>query len=248
MHSFNSYAGHATGAVRHRKDTRDYLMHRIPGVAQQATAGIPDAYDMSFEVKDIYVQGAIPCCTVASVAMMKSLHDVIDYGRWNMYEFLEAYHSLGGNDQEGVEPRSVLQYAQDTGLRIDGTTVRHRIGSYAFADQSSPALFISTLKAAISSNHPCVIACRLPQQFGWDSGGPATEAYHEMALVGYDPDDAIAANSWGRLWGNKGLARLPWAYLVADGFQKGDCRAYTAMDAIDTSLAPPIVFPSASSS
>ncbi len=228
-HSSRNWGDYATGAVPHQRDPRDYRMEHIPGVAAQAEIGVPESYTLAPLVKSIYTQGTIPCCVMASIALMESIQDQIDRGAWRVYDFLEAYHSVGGNGREGVPARAALEYAQDTGLRVVGRQARHRIASYQFAPQE-PESFVSTLKASLAANRPCVLACRLPSKFGWDSGGIRTPAYHQLCLIGYDPANAIVANSWGNGWGRYGLGRIPWGFLLADNLQNGDTYSYTATD------------------
>ena len=230
------YGPYTTGALPHAPDARDYRMERLPGVVAASAPG--PAYDLMGYDEGAYDQGAIPCCVMASIALMKSLFDAIDRDTWQWYDFLAAYHAVGGNDHEGVETRGALQYAQEVGLPVTGKAVRHRIGSYAFAPRDSPENFVETLKRAIWARHPCVLACRLPAEFGWDSSGPRTPAYHQLCLGGYDRDGcALVGNSWGPSWGRRGWGRIPWEFLVADGFQGGDCYAWTATDCLTESLA-----------
>lgn len=233
------YGQYHTGALGHVPSASDYCMSRLPGVAAAAVT-MPDAYDLMGYEESVIQQGPIPCCVMASISAMKSLFDAINRDQWATFDFLAAYHAVGGNDHEGVDTRTALQYAQQTGLQVVGSTLRHRIGSYALAPRDSPKNFVNTLKAATWAKHPCVLACRLPAQFGWDSSGPKTSAYHQMLYGGYDRDGcAILGNSWGPQWGKRGWGRIPFEYLVADGFQRGDCYAWTATDGLDDSLAPP---------
>lgn len=228
-HSHRNWGDYATGAVPHVHDPSDYRMQDVPGVAAQAAIGVPETYDLRPIVKQLYQQGSVPCCVMASIALMESIQDQVDRANWRMYDFLEAYHSIGGNDHDGVPTRSALQYAQDTGLRVQAATDRHRIASYAFAPQE-PKAFVDTLKASIASNRAVVVACRLPEKFGWISSGPRTEAYHQWVGVGYGPPGIMVANSWGPLWGQGGFGWVGWDYLTADNLQNGDCYAATTFD------------------
>jgi hypothetical protein len=232
-----AYGAYATGARPHVPSALDYQMERLPGVV--AVSAPPPSYDLMGYEEGTYDQGAIPCCVLASIALMKSLFDAIDRDRWEWFDFLAAYHAVGGNDHEGVETRTALQYAQEVGLQVTGKAERHRIGSYAFAPRDSPENFASTLKRALWAKHPFVIACRLPAEFGWISSGPRTPAYHQMVGIGYNREgNLIVANSWPN-WGYRGFGQLSWEYLVADGFQGGDCYAWTATDCLTDSLAAP---------
>lgn len=237
--SRHAYGPYATGALRHEPDPRDYHLHRLPGVAAAAQAGYPEACDLLADIHGSYLQGALPACVVASLALVKSIEDQREHGTWDVYDWEEAFGRLGGGPGQPVPTLAALQFVQREGLRLYGGQRRYRIGSYAFAPRDTPELFVSTLKAAIYAGQPCVVALRLPEQLGWDSSGPATEAYHQMGYVGFDPYGALFKNTWGDDWGRHGCCRIPWDFLTADGFQGGDCYAYTVIDAIDPDLAPP---------
>lgn len=236
MITATSFWGWGTGALALPFDPGDYHAHRIPGVAAALAQPLPDAADLLDYLKGSYNQGALPACAAFAPAVMKSVQDEIEHGGWNEYDALECYHACGGNDREGIDPRRALAYLRDKGLRLRGGTARYRIGSYAFVSQD--ARFVPTLKAAIVAKQPCVVAVRLPTQFGWDSSGDPTDAYHELTYLGFDPEWALFANTWGPRYGKNGLVRLRWSYLTDNGFQRGDCRAYTCIDAVDEGLAP----------
>src|SRR6266852_4296709 len=121
-HSSRNWGDYATGAVPHQRDPRDYRMEHIPGVAAQAEIGVPESYTLAPLVKSIYTQGTIPCCVMASIALMESIQDQIDRGAWRVYDFLEAYHSVGGNGRGGVPSRAALARV----VRLDAEGVAGR--------------------------------------------------------------------------------------------------------------------------
>lgn len=240
MPANHRYGPYFTGALPHRRDRRDYRMEKIHPIANRLVPGagpLPDACDLIKYIPGIEDQGAVSCCVMASTALMKGIFDEQGLGAYR-FDFLDAYHALGGDDHEGIDSRLALDYAQHAGLRVVGGTARHRIGSYAFAPRDTPEGFVATLKASIVAGHPFVIACRLPMTFSWDSAGPRTDAYHQMCGVGFDPDHLIVANSWSESWGKQGLGRIPWAFLTADNWQGGDVYAWTAIDGLDDGLKP----------
>lgn len=233
--------GYGTGAVLLSPDSRDFDMARIPEVRIMLEVGTPPSYEgMLAYIKGTYNQGQIPSCVAHSTAGMKSIEDMLEHSVWNTYDAPALYRDNGGTGQNGVDTRRVLQYAQDTGVLVLNGTARYRIGSYAFAPRVA-GQFEETIKAAVAANMPCVLALLLPQNFGWDSSGGITQGYHQVVIAGYTEQYVIILNSWGAGWGNGGLGRVPWAFIIQDNFQNGYAYAYTVIDGLDKDLQPPPV-------
>jgi hypothetical protein len=222
-----------TGAVPLTPDARDFRMELIPAVGAVLAIGAPPAFDLRSHVLGVYNQGAVPSCVAHSTCGMKSIQDHIEHGDWVTYDADGLYREMGGTGTAGVDPRGTLERARERGLQILNTTRRYRIGSYAFAPPVAGA-FEETLKAAVAAMQPCTLALLLPQQFGWTSGGPITQGYHQVCVIGYDAAHAIILNSWGEMWGERGLGRIPWSFITQQNFQNGFAFAYTVVDALDS--------------
>jgi len=226
----HTYGDYGTGAVALPQDWRDHQMHRVPGVEAQIDAGIPEEASLEVLITTVYDQGKVPACTAYSLAALKSIQEAQEQGRWRIFDALRCYHDCGGDDRHGIDTRKALKLAQDVGMVAADGGDRYRIDTYAFAPQVDP-LWQDSIKGAIAAGHPVVVAMLLPSAFGWDSMGSPTNSYHQMCAVGYTRDHLVCLNSWGAGWGKHGLCRVPWAYMVANRFQRGLCYAYLVTDA-----------------
>ncbi len=79
---------------------------------------------------------------------------------------------------------------------------------------------VDQIKRALSQNHPVIYASPIDAGYDQYTGGrilgPSTGPWlgsHMRCLVGYTPDYAIEANSWGTGWGNNGLGHIGWDFI-----------------------------------
>lgn len=77
------------------------------------------------------------------------------------------------------------------------------------------------IKQAISKGYPVIYGSPVDAGYESYSGGsilgPPTGSWlgsHMRCLVGYEPDYAIEANSWGTGWGNSGLGYIGWDFIT----------------------------------
>lgn len=236
---------HGTGALFRFRGIKDFHLEHEPGVSAQLQTALPSPFNVlpleKIEAK--YDQGTLSACTCASEATAKSIQDFGDIGRWQIYDWLEAYHYLGGTGSNGLPTDATLAYCRDTGLLLVRSQSRWPIESYLFAPEV-PGEWRRTLAAALVATGPCVIATLLPSSFGWDSNTeiPQSPGYHQMCLVGYDglgdDDHAIFLNTWGSYMGRNGFYRLTWAYLEGNNFQNGYCYGYQMTDHHEAIVPP----------
>ncbi len=238
------------GALRRVPGLKDWHLENAPGVVQ-AAAGLPAAFACiaQADVQVLYAQIG-SSCVPTSICTVKGVEDFFDVKVWNEYDPQEMYHYLGGTGPNGVPTDRTLQYTRDVGCLQVATGRRWQIGGYAFAPQQ-PGLWRRTIAAAMVASGPVVIATLLPQTFGWDSFGPLTSGYHQMAATEYDGlgdnDHVIFANTWGRGGGRNGFYRMTWAQLEGNNFQESDgfrhCYGYQLIDVDDADLPPPVPIP-----
>ena len=78
---------------------------------------------------------------------------------------------------------------------------------------------VDDIKKAISQDRPVIWGSPVDQAYEDHTSGivaPPTGPWlgsHMRCLVGYTADYAIEANSWGRNWGENGLARISWDFI-----------------------------------
>lgn len=92
--------------------------------------------------------------------------------------------------------------------------LQYRIGSY---EQ------VTNIRAALSKGSPVIVGMNLRKAFTFcDWGGyadsPITEK-HIMVVAGCTDDAYLLVNSWGRLWGDGGMAWMPADLFSADCYE-----------------------------
>ena len=228
-----------TGAVLPPFDARDYRMERDRDIKAVLDAGAPLTGSQREYVRDLalYNQGQVPSCVAWSTSLAEAIAEQRERSQWFSFDGHRVYLDNGGDGAHGVNPRTVLQYAQDRGLPLAGDTRRYKIGSYAFAP-TDPAGFVEMVKAGVIAFRLPLVALLLPPDFGAYSGTGMTSAYHQMVAVEYDPTYLVFANTWGDRIGDRGFFRVPWVQMTQQNMQNGYCLAHTFIDAVDTDLAP----------
>src|SRR5882762_3371304 len=158
---------HGTGAIKLSPDYRDYQLHKYPGVAE-ALATFPDSFSLrQYQTGRALDQGPEPSCVAFSSAHMQAFYESMERKQWITFDGHRLYTENGGDGHAGISSRVVLQDMQDTGTPVLASEDRYKIASYAFVDFSIGFDFaIQTIKAAVSTGHPCVLAMRLPSDFG----------------------------------------------------------------------------------
>jgi hypothetical protein len=164
---------------------------------------------------------------------MQSIFEQEEQQKWLVFDAAELYHACGGDGEEGVSADTVLDYMQNTGIRVLSQSHRYRIGSYAYADPFSDG--ITPIKAALAVGRPCVLALLLPSDFlsgDCGEGAQVTSGYHQVLVTGYDDSRLKFLNSYGNSYGDNGFGSLPISFLQRPE-QEGFVYAFTAIDAID---------------
>jgi hypothetical protein len=203
----------------------------------EVTAGLPASFDLAQYVARVYDQGTTPACVCFSAAAMQSIYSKIEQGTWMAFDALECYHTVGGDDSNGVDTTSVLAFMQSTGLLAAGTVHRYRIKSFR-AVPLGPAGELDQVRAAVAKNRPVVLSMLLPadwgQGAGQSDGGDVSGSPHQVCVTGYDADRLYFVNSQGTAWGDQGFGSIPASFVLRPE-QDGWCFAYTTVDSPDGS-------------
>lgn len=131
---------------------------------------------------------------------------------------------LGIMGTDGFAPESLAPY-RDTQAAIEkapdpayrAAAARARVVDWGpvYRDRDS-------LKLELLTGHSVIVSMLLRKSFervGSDGIVPVPHGSeeeiggHEMRIVGFTPEGAIVANSWGRGWGRKGYCLIPWVLL-----------------------------------
>lgn len=102
--------------------------------------------------------------------------------------------------------------SQDKGMQIlDGLEILEREGLIkAFAALKNTL----SIKSAIFLNGGAVLALKVRNGGARDFWkGGKVNGYHAVAAIGYDKKGVVIKNSWGRSWGDEGLATIPYNEL-----------------------------------
>ena len=123
-------------------------------------------------------------------------------------------------------------------LKKPGADAYQDAAPYKVHDMAQVPLKLEAWKQALAEGKPIVFGCELFDSFDECStrGGvvpmPAPDdiarkkhSGHSMCAVGYSDSEKvfIVRNSWGADWGDKGYCYMPYAYLMSDKFNDGDC-------------------------
>ena len=220
-----------TGAVSLSPDTQLLAMSSFAKI-QAAVPAV--SADLSVNVKEAYDQGTEDSCVAFSIAGMQSIFEQILNNQWLTFDAEELYKDNGGTGGNGISVKAALSWDQTTGLKDLANGQRYKIQNSAFADPMT-AEGIDAIKSAITASCPCVLALLLPSdfddQFGksGDCNGTVTSDYHQICVIGYDADRFTFLNSWGNLWGKKGMGTIAWNFLQLPE-QTGSVYAYTTTD------------------
>lgn len=238
--------GYATGALFRPPSPQNFSLLAIKAVQEVLAAGLPPTFmELTQHCVHIYNQGSSPSCVCHATAGVQTANEHIErHGEVMIFDAM-AMHMATGPANQGRYPGDILKYAQDVGVPLAQSTKRYRVGSYAFAPNSSPQVWVDTIKAALVSGHVCMCCSQLWSNFGWETSGSVLGpgSYHEWDIVGYRAEpapfgSAYIQNSWGEGWGHGGFGWVPFQLLVADNFQGGYVIANTIVDAIDGDLDP----------
>lgn len=230
------------GSLPLTHDARDYSMSRLPGVKGAIEAGLPSSADMSADFKRIYNQGSEPSCVAFSSCGLTSAFDWLADQGWDDLDGHRLYRACGGDGSNGIDSRVALEYVRTTGAPLLSGAGSLKVGSYVFASRE-PQQFRQDVAAALAAGHFCTVALLLPSNWGWSSSGSITSGYHQTVAAGYtglgDNDWVILVNSWGEQWGQRGVGRVTWGYLLQNSLMNGYVYAFAVTPLVLPKPDPP---------
>lgn len=208
---------HGTGAIQSPPDHRDL---RVTAKTLDRVLGavvLPPTFILG-ERPAVTNQGMTPECVPYAASTEQNWQDQQEHGRWYNFDQHRMFVDIGG-----TSAGSVMRYCLDRMLShgfpeedSSPSPAAHKIDGYFSIEQS-----MDTIKRAIVEfggvlvigpwwpnwEFPLGEKAVLPAPSGGASG-------HAWWAVGWDEYGLIGQNSWGVLWGDKGLFRMPWPYVI----------------------------------
>lgn len=164
-------------------------------------------------------QGDTPECVAYSSGVEQNWQDHVEWDRffdWNEHLFFQR---IGGT-AAGAFMRAALDQRKAVGFPeadMTPSSAEHKIAGYAQVTKS-----VTTIKNAIVNTGGVLMIG--PWYDNWTDGLNAKavlpspsggSAGHAWWAIGWDEYGVICQNSWGTLWGDNGLFRMPW-WIVLD--------------------------------
>lgn len=201
------------GAQRSPVDVRDWILRED----QLAGAGssLP-----SFRLGNrppVTNQGSTPQCVAYSTGVEQNWQDFREHGKffdWNEGLF---FFRIGGT-MSGAFMRAALDELITDGYPLSDSSGAHlhRAASYVLVQKS-----VTAIKNAIVTTGG--VLCVGPWFDNWTEGLSPNAVLptpsglgtgHAWWAIGWDEFGLLCQNSWGTLWGDNGLFRIPWWIAV----------------------------------
>lgn len=159
-----------------------------------------------------------PMCVAFSTSVEQNWQDHAEHGRF--FDFWESlfFQRIGGNSQGAFMRAALDELLTDGYPEADSTleAFEHRCASYVAVTKS-----VSAIKSAIVNFGGVLVIG--PWFDNWTEGlGPLAVlprpsgggTGHAWWGVGWDEYGMLCQNSWGPLWGDNGLFRMPWSSVL----------------------------------
>lgn len=196
------------GAQRSPVDVRDWI---LPDGLAGAGSGL-----QSFRLGNrppVTNQGSTPQCVAYSTGVEQNWQDQVEHGKF--FQFHEALFFLRiGGTSAGAFLRAALDELLNRGYpeAVIANEDEHRCSSYVLVQKS-----VTAVKNAITATGG--VLCVGPWFDNWTEGLPPNAVLptpsgggtgHAWWAIGWDEHGLLCQNSWGTLWGDQGLFRIPW--------------------------------------
>ena len=173
---------------------------------------LPLKYSYQNFLPPVYDQGNEPWCVPYSLSTHLNWNHNIDTDgnvkRENYVEVKDIYKMRKNIfKDDGMSFLEALDYLKKKGVKCKNG--RMKIRGYAKVTSAM------SLKYALLMNGPCVGALRVynDSDYFWrrEYQGQEMIGGHAIAIVGYDEENFIIRNSWGKSWGFKGYTYMPFS-------------------------------------
>lgn len=256
MEELNNYG---FGAIPSSYDLRDYKLSKT---ISSIDIVLPETYQL--DIKHVKDQGSTGTCTVQSLATLIEYHYQNDTGVYKKMSttFLYGFRDQVSDDKdyigEGMKIRDALKVASNygdvahnimpgnhdydeskklvlsAGSEVLSQAYENRISSYyKIKDENE-------LKYSILNDGPVIAG-----MYWFDNYKLVKNIYtykkddtykpHAVVIIGWDKENWIVQNSWGRYWGDNGRFYIP----IEKSFKDVFFEAYGVTDNIENVYVPP---------
>ena len=216
------------GSKKEIKDKRDYKLKTKLIKSNK----FPEKYEL--KLSDVKDQGIVNSCVAHSLSTFLEKFNEVNMSAG----FIYGYRPLGYNQDEGMYPREALKTLQKVGdvpkenfdhnkeMReikdlVDSDIVNLKQIASNYKINSYARIYSETdIKKCLLQNTPVPISIPVYNDLDYNrdyiikkpSGN--LQGYHMIIISGYNQFGYIIQNSWGKFWGNKGKAILPYDYPI----------------------------------
>lgn len=217
--------------------------------------GLAAVINFQFWFRDVFILKVPPPTgpeaskRLVSVRMLYQLAKLYDEWDGEDYEGSSCRGAMRGWHHHGVCTEHHWPYREKGKVKFlrpkpgwDEDATKRPLGAYYRIETKS----IPDMQAAVQEVHAIYASAEIHS--GWDlkpqksalptiKHGPSAQPWggHAFAIVGYNARGFIVQNSWGKTWGFKGFALLPYSDWLAHGM---DAWAAVRGAAIDIKAAP----------
>jgi len=238
-HRENSMISGFTGAIKDKKDVRDYVITSV-GVE------VPDNVSLRGYVKEIKSQGSINSCSAhavcSAIEVMLNIDNPVRY-----IQLSEKYNYYYSRQRSNLFPQDSGSYLREAikSAQLDGITTEllHPYNNDINENPSMVAKSISniygksifqyyrvysneSIKQQLSMMKPVIISVPVYEYWINNKSGnirlPTSNdkkiGHHAILITGFNDGYFEVLNSWSSLWGDSGFCNLPMNYVRNDAW------------------------------
>ena len=179
----------STGFIESSYDERDIILGYPIGFE------LPSICDYSYTIGKVKNQGSTMKCVPYSLSYVLELQNKLNGEEVEVD--IDAIYNSRTNDGEGMGIRDALKYIKSNGYRDKNIISYCRLNS------------IMAIKYSLLINGPCILALPVYSDRVDFWNGDDYQGGHAICCVGYNKDNLILLNTWGKNFGDRGKCYLP---------------------------------------
>lgn len=179
----------STGFIESSYDERDIILGCPIGFE------LPSICDYSHTIGKVKNQGSTMKCVPYSLSYVLELQNKLNGEEVEVD--IDAIYNSRTNDGEGMDIRDALKYIKSNGYGDKNIISYCRLNS------------IMAIKYSLLINGPCILALPVYSDRVDFWNGDDYQGGHAICCVGYNEDNLILLNTWGKNFGDRGKCYLP---------------------------------------